>query len=350
MQFSHNAPEQALAESTVVFTPGSDTAEHATFTNPIVTSQVSSPDPWLVYHEGYYYFAVMADGDKEIWLWKSPTISGIDSGEKKCVWRVHPTGPLSALAWAPELHFLNGRWYIYFAVCDGNNATHRMYVLESETADAFSDYREKGQITDDTDRWAIDGTPLQLPNGELYFLWSGWPGYEDGLQNIYIAPMSNPWTISGPRVLLSTPEYGWEGWINEGPQVLYGEGKIFVVYSANASWTADYCLGMLTYSGGDILDPVTWQKSGVPVFQKYEGPEGNAYCVGHCSFVKSPDGTEDWIIYHGKDGAAKGWVGRTARAQRFGWTAEGNPDFGHPVPSSVALPLPSGEAQVLKQL
>ena len=73
-----------------------------------------------------------------------------------------------------------------------------------------------GKVYDSTtDRWAIDGTVLEADNGALYFIWSGWPGSVDGLQNLYIAPMSNPWTISGPRVLLSTPQLSWESWIQK---------------------------------------------------------------------------------------------------------------------------------------
>ena len=78
---------------------------------------------------------------------------------------------------------------------------------------------------------------LQATNGSLYFIWSGWPGKTDGLQNLYIAPMSNPWTLSGPRVLLSTPDLPWESWIQEGPVALQRGGKAFVIYAANLSWT-----------------------------------------------------------------------------------------------------------------
>ena len=44
-----------------------------------------------------------------------------------------------------------------------------------------------------------DGAVIQKDDGSLYFVWSGWPGTTDGQQNLYIAPMSNPYTISGER-------------------------------------------------------------------------------------------------------------------------------------------------------
>jgi len=315
-----------------------------TFTNPLVKSQ-TAPDPWMIYKDGYYYFT--STGGGHIAVWKSPTITGIDNGKKVTVWKAPPTGPNSRNVWAPELHFLNGRWYIYYAADDGPNAHHRLYVLESVSNDAQGLYVDKGKIAvPGEDKWAIDATVLARPDGSLYLIWSGWPGDEDRKQCIYIAPMSNPWTISGPRVLLSTPELPWEGRINEGPEVLQRGGKTFIVYSANGSWLPDYCLGMLTNSDGNVLNASSWTKSPAPVFATYSGPAGTLYAPGHNSFTRSPDGREDWIIYHGKDTDKGGWANRMTRAQKFTWNADGTPNFGHPVPSGVSLPVPSGELAV----
>jgi GH43 family beta-xylosidase len=315
-----------------------------TFTNPIITSTVSSPDPWITYHEGYYYFCI--SWNRAIWVWKAHTISGIDRGVKVKVWSAPSTGVNSRQIWAPELHFINGRWYIYYAACDGDNATHRMFVLESSSADAQGQYLDRGIITDPEDRWAIDGTVVQTAaddnDAALYFIWSGWPGDRNGKQNIYIAAMSNPWTISSNRVLISTPTYKWEGWINEGPQVLRRDNRTFVVYSANASWKADYCLGLLTNSDGQLLNGASWSKHPEPVFQKLTEVNG-VYSTGHCSFVKSPDGQEDWILYHAKDHPRKGWKGRRTMAQKFHWREDGTPHFGYPIPAGVSIVCPSGE-------
>src|SRR5438445_8218053 len=111
--------------------------------------------------------------------------------------------------------------------------------------------------------------------------------------------MCDPVTISGSRVMISTPDQKGERVtmpICEGPQVLKRNGDIFIVYSASGSWTPDYCLGMLhCHTYNDVLNPESWRKHG-PVFRKNEQVWG----VGHCSFVKSLCQTEDWIIYHAK--------------------------------------------------
>ncbi len=316
-----------------------------TFTNPLIKSR-DTPDPWVVYKDGFYYFTATAG--RSVYIWKSRTLSGLDSGTKVTVWRAPATGPNSQNVWAPELHFLNGKWYIYYAADDGKNANHRLYVLESTTTDPQGPYVDKGKIAvPGDDRWAIDGTVLRKADGSLYFIWSGWPADTNGKQNLYIAPMANPWTIGGPRVLLSTPELPWEWWLNEGPEVLQHDGKIFVVYSANGSWTPRYCLGMLTNTDGDVLNPAAWKKAPRPVFETYKGDDGAVYAPGHNSFTRSPDGTEDWIVYHGKDTSENGWKNRRARAQKFTWNPDGTPNFGHPVPSGVPLPLPSGEGAIM---
>jgi GH43 family beta-xylosidase len=313
-------------------------AQIKTFTNPIVRSR-DAADPWLIYKDGYYYFTFTTGGS--IQVWKSRIITGLDAGMKATVWTPPAKGPQSRDIWAPELHFLAGKWYIYYAADDGDNAHHRLYVLESKTSDPQGQYIDKGRIYDpQTDRWAIDATVLQKADNSLYLVWSGWEGFVDKVaQNLYIAPMSNPWTISGSRALISRPDHSWEGWINEGPEVLQRDGKIFIVYSANGSWTPDYCLGLLMNTDGDVMNPQSWRKSNVPLLAR--APE--VYGPGHNTFAKSPDGAEDWIIYHATDNPTDGWRNRRPRAQKFTWNADGTPNFGYPIAPRQPLAAPSGE-------
>jgi GH43 family beta-xylosidase len=252
-----------------------------------------------------------------------------------------PPAPDNQDVWAPEIHLIQGVAYIYYAADDGNNANHRMFVAQ-QIGQTFG-FAYKGKVYDaTTDCWAIDGTVLEATNGSLYFIWSGWPGTNNVIQNLYIAPMSNPWTISGPRVLLSTPELAWESWIQEGPEVLQRNGMVFVIYSANESWTDNECLGMLVNSDGNYLNPASWTKMPQPVFQTFTGPTGAVYGPGGSTFTQSLDGTEDWIFYHAATNSGAGW-NRNIRMQRFTWDTNGYPDFGQPVPAEVVLADPSGD-------
>ena len=302
--------------------------------NPILPPH--SADPWMIFHEGSYYYCQSANGDTAIRIRKSATIAGIAHDGGTVVWKAPQRGMNSREIWAPELHSINGKWFIYYAADDGDNVNHRMWVLESETADPLGPYQCRGCL--DTEGWAIDGTPLVLGEGHMFVVWSGWPGKSNGQQNIYIAPLNNPFTIGGPRVLIAEPKQSWECVampICEGPQVLQNNGKIFVVYSASASWTEDYCLGLLTNSDGNVLNPASWVKRPRPVFKKTE----HVWGLGHCSFVKSACQTQDWIIYHAKSSKKEGWEDRDVHAKQFAWTAEGSPDFGAPLPRARTLPF-----------
>ena len=292
--------------------------------NPLISAP--SADPWMIFHNGFYYYCESRN-NTTIHVRKAQHLLDIGEDEGVIVWTPPKRGLNSQNVWAPELHHINNRWYIYYAADDGKNENHRMWVLESESDDPTGKYVCRGCL--ETDGWAIDGTVLES-GGKMYFIWSGWPGKVDGQQNIYIASMSNPWTISGKRVLISEPSEKWERHempINEGPQILHRNGKVFVIYSASASWTIHYCLGMLELTGDNVLNPQSWTKIG-PVFQKTETIWG----VGHCSFVKSPCQTEDWIVYHAKTEMKNGWLDRRIHAQRFNWNSNGHPNFGAPFP------------------
>jgi GH43 family beta-xylosidase len=315
---------------------GAGVAFGGTFTNPIISS---GADPWVIFQDGYYSLTVTTGWDVEVRrATRLAGTNGIGTVTPANVFT--PPAPYNSDVWAPELHFIQGTAYIYYAADNGTNATHRMFVAVQTGPSSFA---YKGKVYDaTTDRWAIDGTVLEADNGSLYFIWSGWPGSKDGLQNLYIAPMSNPWTISGPRVLLATPTLSWESWIQEGPEVLKRNGKVFLVYAANESWTDNECLGMLVNSDGNYLNPSSWTKQPQPVFQTVTGPSGSVYGPGHCGFTQSLDGTEDWIVYHAAKYSGAGWD-RDIRMQRFTWDANGYPDFGLPIPAGLPIADPSGD-------
>ena len=311
-----------------------------TFSNPVVPN---GADPWVIYRGGYYYLTYTTGSNVQIH--RAIRLAGTNGiGPSAAVAFFSPPAPFNQNVWAPELHFLRGKAYLYYAADDGINADHRMFAAESSSTGPTFSFAAKGKVYDaTTDRWAIDGTVLEAPNGSLYFIWSGWPGTTDGLQNLYIAPMSDPLTVSGPRVLIATPNLPWESWIEEGPEVLQRNGMTFVVFSANLSWTDYECLGMLVNTDGNYLNPSSWTKSSTPVFATFSSASGAVYGPGHCSFTKSLDQSEDWIFYHAAKYSGAGW-NRDIRMQSFSWTTNGNPNFGKPIPAGTALPIPSGDA------
>jgi len=323
--------------------------QNGAFTNPLLPA---GADPWCIYKDGFYYYTHTTGTD--ITLWKSKSIASLKTAPKKIVFTPPATGPYSKELWAPEIHWLQGKWYIYFAADSGRNEDHRLWVLENSAADPLQgEWVMKGKLTTPGDKWSIDGTVYDH-NGKLYLLWSGWEGDVNFQQNIYICAMSNPWTTSGERVKISSPELDWETHgdlnnpddvphvsVNEGPQILANKGKLFLVYSASGCWTEYYALGMLSASAGsNLMDSASWKKYPLPVFKKSE--ENKVYAPGHNSFFKSPDGKEDWILYHANSIPGQGCGRqRSPRAQQFTWNADGTPEFGEPVSTGTPVTIPS---------
>lgn len=312
-----------------------------TFQNPLLPG--GGQDPSIIRWNGNYYLVQSRGGVTRVF--RSATLAGLGSATGVAVWWKYKDGSDLDDLWAPELVQLDGKFYIYVAAAHrGAHRSRRMYVLEA--SEPTGPYVFKGKIADSTDRWAIDGSVLEH-EGKRYFVWSGWQGLDpDEGQGLYIAPMSNPWTISGKRRLLSWPKQPWERIgrepINEGPIAMHHGGRLFLVYSASHSMTDDYCLALLTYSGkGDLLDSKSWAKSPGCVFSK--NVAGGVYGPGHGTIVESPDGRETWNVYHAIATPGCGWSCRTVRAQPIEWRADGTPDFGVPRPIGEAIPAPSGE-------
>lgn len=320
------------------------TAFAQTFTNPL---RKSGPDPFIVYNNGFYYLTYTINpadqpGGNGIEVVKTASLADISRTDASLVWQETDKSKKYNM-WAPELHRLktdNGfRWYLYYTsgpdmCCEGQ----RIHVLESDHDDPMGPYNYKTQLTKD---YSIDGSVFTI--GEtLYFLYC--KPYEGN--HIYISSMKNPYTLEGPSIKISSPRYAWEraaGVVNEAPIALIRNGKIFVTYSYNDCSSANYGLGMLTADvNSDLLDANSWHKSQTPVFERNEF--NAVYGPGHNGFFKSPDGREDWIVFHANDTPTDGCSAqRSPRAQKIGWNADGTPDFGMPLALSSHINLPSGD-------
>jgi len=320
-----------------------------TFTNPILDY---GPDPFSTYHNGFYYYTHTMQN--HLVLLKTQNLADLKNAEKKIIWTAPPNTEYSAEIWAPEFHFINDKWYVYFAADDGSNNTHRMYVLENNSKNPMEgEWIFKGKVAAKTDKWAIDGNVFTYKK-QLYMIWSGWEGDTNGQQNIYIAKMKNPTEIDGDRVRISSPTNQWELHgalhddvnppqvnVNEGPQFLTHKKKVFIVFSASGCWTDNYSLGLLTFTGKDnLLDPLAWIKSDKPILEQSD--KAKVYAPGHNSFFKSPNGKEDWILYHANSNPGEGCdMKRSPRMQKIKWDKNGNPIIGVPVSQGVPVEIPA---------
>jgi len=319
-----------------------ETQTPTTFRNPL---NQSGPDPWLKYYDGNYYLAATTWGDSAavgLTMRKAPTIAGIMSATPVQIFQDTTTARCCNY-WAPEFFLLDGpngkRWYGYFTGgAPGKDfvKTQYLHVIESAGTDPMGPYTYKGKLVA---RNALDGSVLEL-NGKRYAIYSEW----NETQDIAIKELSSPWETTGQETVIVRPVLDWErqeGTVVEGPVALQHDGKTFIVYSASACWGPNYKLGMLTWNGGDPLSADSWVKNPQPVFQRADA--NGVYAPGHNNFFKSPDGTEDWIIYHANDQASDVCdMGRTPRMQKFTWNPDGTPNFGTPVSTATDLEVPSG--------
>ena len=320
-------------------------AKKGEFLNPIAPEE-QRPDPFVYKHtDGYYYGMHTVMDEKgytaKVVLYKNKTLSDLyTKGEKKYVFEMPKGKWNSANVWAPEIYNFDGVWYIYYSL-----STFKVGVLSNKNANPMDgNWTDEGKVLPN-ESWAIDASIFKQ-NGKMYMIWSGIPS--EGMQRIYIQEMSSPIKVIGKKMELSKPEYEWEKQgtaevhdVNEGPIALQKNGKTFVVYSASFCVTEHYKLGMLTID--EKADPMVkenWTKSDKPVFQASEKNE--IWGPGHNGFTVSPDGKEDWIIYHAlmnKDVGGR----RVLMMQKFKWNSDGTPDFGEPKGRKKPIKKPSGE-------
>lgn len=306
--------------------------------NPFIEQRA---DPYILRHGNDYYFVASVPEYDRLEIRRASSLTGLREAEGVVVWRKPDSGPMSELIWAPELHFIDDKWYLYFAAAatreldELNMFQHRMFVLECSDADPLTGrWVEKGQVKTQFDTFALDATTFEH-QGKRWYLWAQKAPDIAGNSNLYLAEMENPWSLKGKPVLLSKPEFDWEcrGFlVNEGPAVLFHDDKLFISYSASAT-DENYCMGLLWIDiDADPQRPENWHKAVQPVFKT--SYENRQYGPGHNSFTQTPQG-EDLLVYHARnyteiEGDPLYDPNRHTRLKTIRWQENGMPDFGIP--------------------
>ncbi|KAF5520585.1 Extracellular exo-alpha-(1-_5)-L-arabinofuranosidase [Colletotrichum aenigma] len=295
-----------------------------------IIANIDTPDPWIIAGNGRFYFTFTLDNRIEIW--SSPTVEHFHNPQKSTVWHPAPGTPWSVNIWAPELHYLNGRWYIY--TCGAprgvGNPGHRTTLLRCSSQDPMdaSAWEFLGPLKGMPDHWSIDATVFSPNTRDLYCCWSGWPvgDHSDTEQDLFLIKMADPeHAIRDTLVCISRAELEWERpddgrrGVNEGPSWVDIPGVFRgIVYSADGSWTSHYKLGLLPLVGQDPLNPASWAKRSTPLLKSHKRC-GGPYGPGHASFLPNPrDRSRVYCVYHATAGYGEGWANRKARVIDMG--------------------------------
>lgn len=265
-------------------------------------------DPYVYRHtDGWYYFTASIPEYDRIVLRRAKSLAELPGAREVTIWRKHESGPMSIHIWAPELHFVMGKWYIYYSGGDKDDIWEiRPYVLECQGMDPINDpWVEKGKMQradDDVfsfEAFSLDATVFE-DQGKCYYVWAEKVGVGRQISNLYIGELETPYKLKTVQVLLTTPDYDWERvgfWVNEGPGIIKRGKKLYMTYSASETGI-DYCMGMLsTESGRDLLDPLSWKKERYPVLQTDAAKK--IYGPGHNCFTKDDQGN-DIMVYHAR--------------------------------------------------
>lgn len=266
-------------------------------------------DPFVYKHtDGFYYFTASVPEYDRIVLRKSKEIKGIVNAKEEVIWSKHESGIMGHHIWAPEIHYLDGRWYIYFAAGEAEKIWQiRPYVLMCKAEDPLTgEWEELGMMQSAKEdefsfkSFSLDATVFEN-KGKRYCIWAEKIGVGKMISNLYIAEMETPWKLKTVQVLLTTPDYDWERvmyWVDEGPAILKRGNTIYMTFSASSTG-ACYCIGLMYADmDSDLLDPRSWKKSRYPVLKTDE--EKGIFGPGHNCFTKSEDGTKDIMIFHAR--------------------------------------------------
>ncbi len=270
-------------------------------------------DPMAIRYGGFYYYMASDDegGQLSLKIRRVNTIGDIASAQDHVILCAGDFPFNAACFWAPELHEIEGKLFLFFAVGSPHWYTVQSHVMELTGNDPINPaHWSKPMRCEKADGTNLieDGITLDMSvlkvKGDYYVLWAqrymGSDLSNIGSSDLYIARIDprKPWHQVSEAVLLRRPSFSWErahSDVIEGPFVLKHGGDIYVTYAA-ALIDHTYSVGLLrTREGSDLLDPQSWKVSNYPVLHRWSHPEQIG--AGHNSFVKNERG-EDILMIH----------------------------------------------------
>ena len=273
-------------------------------------------DPAVCKWQGMYYFISTndQDGNHSLYIRQASSIPALATAQQICILDTAMYPHLGNLLWAPEMHIIGGRLYIFHAGTPESffcEQCHVMALKEGGNPIKASDWEMPRRVVkaDGSMLYGDEGITLDMTvfrsAGKLYAVWSQRQFQPVDLGAwLYIAEIDpeKPWQLKTEPQVLNMPEYGWENnhvFVVEGPFALHRGGRIYLSYSG-ALVDSTYVVGLMSMAdGADPLDPASWTKENYPLLSSRS--VAGEYGPGHNAYVTDEDGLT-WNTYHARPG------------------------------------------------
>jgi GH43 family beta-xylosidase len=276
----------------------------ASYLNPVYAR--SCPDPFVLKHAGEYWayctglqpdgraFGILRSADLVHWT-EAGSALDLLPGDNPCYW-------------APEVAYLDGRFYLYYSV--GDEATmHIRVAVADQPGGPFTDSGRR--LT--SEAFAIDGHVFIDDDGQRYFFYA-----TDFLQHTHIGTgtvvdrLLDPLRLAGRPQPVSRARYDWQvydpqraekGGVRwhtvEGPFVLKRKDRYHQMFSGgnwqNPTYGVSYAVSHTVLPEGEWHQVCDGQRVR-PVLRSL--PEAGIIGPGHNSVVRGPDNRQLFCIYH----------------------------------------------------
>ena len=341
-----------------------------TFQNPIA----GYADPSIVYHDGYYYYTYAATykGNDALWMAKAANLCDIGKVEPILIWSQATTGQgkeMTAL-WAPQLYFMDGRWYIYAAAqTDKDTATGHdrrfPYVWIGNETDPMGPYEYFGCMENlDPDVFMYLSPRVINHGGKWYMFMSGFYRPEDTnphTQRMRVCLLETPTKMASKQIVISSPCYYYEfdpgdasqtKGIMEGPYPFYApNGDLYLIFAAGHTRTDYYSTGIMRFNGtqnDSLLDVALWEKFPEPL--QYTNLDNFVYSPGAMVVTTSPDGSKYYGVYHAKEYHLSAYTMRRMHMQEIRFDETGFPVMDDPQPVSTEFTIDMNPLPISKRI
>ncbi|QJW38728.1 family 43 glycosylhydrolase [Cellulosimicrobium protaetiae] len=284
-------------------------------------------DPQVFMWEGKYYFLATTEDDhqRSLYLYESETLEGLATAERHIIY-----DDWDNLAWAPEVHELDGSLYLNWArgsTWDRVTSTVAKLDEGGDILDPDDWGFDEAQpvVREDGTALKSDGITLDMTyfeaNGQWYAMWSQRTTrpYIDSA-DLWIATIdpAQPWRLTSDAVTIARPTYAWERSteVVEGPFALHHDGKLVITFSG-AGTDRTYMVGQLEVDeDADLLDPTSWTKLNAPLLTSASVP--GQFGPGHNAYFTDTDGTLITSIHARVNGGPRVSGVRAVRWGEFG--------------------------------